>query len=173
MEVDGYHFPELRDLAINVAGDTGYGRWIEFNEEGKMETIMNDKDSKRFLEDMIKLYPKHKEDFNSVVNLITALVEEITEEREGGKLGKKFEKMWKEHKEEVTYLAADAHYKGAKILMDRIEQKYFPGLVKKTISIEIEAKDEQIIKDQFQSLANQLYGNRENIGYKIEYKEGD
>jgi len=46
-------------------------------------------------------------------------------------------------------------------------------LVKKTITIEVEAKNEQIIKDQFQAFATQLFDNRENIGYKIEYKEGD
>ena len=39
---------------------------------------------------------------------------------------KKVWKMWKTHKKEITYLSADANYKGAKILMDRCERKYFP-----------------------------------------------
>lgn len=40
--------------------------------------------------------------------------------------GEKYEQMWKKHKKEIIYLSGDAHYKGAKILMERIEQKYFP-----------------------------------------------
>ena len=57
--------------------------------------------------------------------------------------------------------------------MNELEQKYFPKTVKKTITIEIEAKDGKIINDQFKSFADQLYKNRDSIGYKIEWKECD
>lgn len=40
--------------------------------------------------------------------------------------GKRYEEMWGELYKELKYLSGDAHYKGAKILMERIEQKYFP-----------------------------------------------
>lgn len=32
-KIDGYFFPELRDLAINAIGYTGYGEWINFKRE--------------------------------------------------------------------------------------------------------------------------------------------
>jgi len=31
-KADGYYFPKLKDLAVNVEGDTGYGEWITFKE---------------------------------------------------------------------------------------------------------------------------------------------
>ena len=43
--------------------------------------------------------------------------------------------------------------------------------IKETIIIEIVAEDEQIIKDMFKVLSDQLFQNYQLIGYKIMYKE--
>ena len=31
-KADGYYFPKLKDLAVNVEGDTDYGEWKTFKE---------------------------------------------------------------------------------------------------------------------------------------------
>ena len=43
--------------------------------------------------------------------------------------------------------------------------------IKKTIIVEIVAEDEQIIKDMFKILSDQLFENYQLLGYKIMYKE--
>jgi len=45
--------------------------------------------------------------------------------------------------------------------------------IKKTIIVEIVAEDEQIIKDMFKVLSDQLFQNYQLLGYKIMYKEED
>lgn len=42
-KINGYFFPELRDLAINAVGDTGYGEWINWKKEVSKMIEMGDR----------------------------------------------------------------------------------------------------------------------------------
>jgi hypothetical protein len=83
--------------------------------------------------------------------------------------GEKYEAMWRKLRD--IYLPDPKVDEGLlKRLMDSLEQKYFPKPIKKTITIEIEAKDE---KELFRQLVKAKYlleehfedGRRRNIQY--------
>ena len=86
-----------------------------------MEKIMNDNDSKAFLKDMARLYPKYKDNFGAVSNLIVLLMEELQKERKGRKQGEKYKKMWGKLKGGYWRKTLDIYN-----TMERLEQKHFP-----------------------------------------------
>ncbi len=46
-------------------------------------------------------------------------------------------------------------------------------MIEKTIIIKMKAEDEQVIKDMFRILSDQLNENYQLLGYKIKYKEDE
>lgn len=104
-----------------------------------METVMNDNDSKAFLEEMARLYPKYKDNFGAVSNLIVLLMEELQKERKGRKRGENFEKVWGELKKKnppvvinfvENYGDVRTTIEQSKMLRDfmmcKLEREYFP-----------------------------------------------
>jgi len=105
---------------------------------------MNDNDSKAFLAEMARIYPKHKDNFGAVSNLIVLLMEELQKERKGRKRGEKFEgewgklvdlnskywQMWEECKKDIARASIENWKVSAErfvLEMNKLEQKYFPS----------------------------------------------
>ena len=89
-----------------------------------MQKMMNDNDSKAFLKDMARLYPKYKDNFGAVSNLIVLLMEELQKERKGRKRGEKFEKMWNKFYKEWGEYPIELH--NIAEFVDDIKQRHFP-----------------------------------------------
>jgi hypothetical protein len=76
--------------------------------------------------------------------------------------GEKFEKMWEEVETLFTSRSdkQGGEWLGNNILrnMEDIKQKYFPSLIKKTITIEFESKSEDLIDESIKPLKNVIEG---------------
>ena len=135
-----------------------------------METIMNDNDSKAFLKEMARLYPKYKNDFGAVSNLIVLLMEELQEEREGRKHGGKFEAIVEELEKYhgwAMYKKCNEHNIFLHDVIIDIKQKYFPE------PKEIDWKDKFYeLEEEFEERERELIHEIEH--WKFEYhKKGE
>ena len=70
MKTDGYCFPKLKDLAVNVDGDTDYGEWKKFIEEVKM--VSNEIFKKKMI---IEIEAKNEDLLKNEFNFIKAFLE--------------------------------------------------------------------------------------------------
>jgi len=133
-----------------------------------MEKIMNDNDSKAFLKDMARLYPKFKDNFGAVSNLVVLLMEELQKEREGRKEGEKYKQICRDI-ESLMELDRSSLYRDQ---MKFIKQKYFPP-AKKIMIVEIEGENEDLVKTAFNYLKAFLERNKDGFNCKYKIKEGD
>ena len=79
--------------------------------------------------------------------LVTYPIDEIIKLLKEGKENEKYKKMWYGTRDKFVYIEQMNFpikrytYENIMSVMNEIKQKYFPELIKKTIKIEIEAKD--------------------------------
>ncbi len=138
---------------------------------------MNTKEAIEWLKTKVVLTRENWEQDIKGIDELTALLQSLSTAKEEGE---KYKAMWEglkqENGTEFTYFDNDLirpKTRNLEEIMDILEQKYFPQpVVKKKWTIELEAKNENVIKWFKNAVEDLQYKNIQDSHIKVNIKEG-